>query len=89
MDHELEAKELCVKPLYFLSYIGDASAARTTEEAEIDARVAECLEMEDPDIIIDLREVNCSGSDNTKYSGSSAKSISKNLQQFMNVDMTK
>ena len=66
MDHELEAKELCVKPLYFLSYIGDASAAHTTEAAEIDARVAEFLEMEDPDIIIDLREVNCSGSDKYK-----------------------
>ena len=65
MDHELEAKELCVKPLYILSS-GDASAARTKEEAEVDARVTEFSKMEDPDIIIDLCEVNWSGSDKCK-----------------------
>jgi len=42
---------------------GDASAPSTTHEAEIDKRVAEYLEMEDPDIVIDLREHNCSTSD--------------------------
>ena len=34
---------------------GDAAAASTTEEEEVDKRVAKLLEMEDPDLIWDLR----------------------------------
>ena len=37
---------------------GDQSASLTTNESEIDERLREALEMEDPDIVIDLREVN-------------------------------
>ena len=44
----------------------DASAPSTTHEPEIDKRVAESLEMKDPDIIIDLREQNHSTSDKFK-----------------------
>ena len=36
----------------------DHSASLTTTEAEMDARLREVLEMEDPDLIIDLRENN-------------------------------
>ncbi len=42
----------------YLFYIGDASASRTTEESEIDKRVEEALEMEDPEIFLDLRHTN-------------------------------
>ncbi len=41
----------------------DLSASRTTTEKEVDERIAEALMMEDPDIIIDLRETNLNGSD--------------------------
>ena len=53
--------------IYTFHYLtGDASAPSTTHEAEIDKRVAEYLEMEDPDIVIDLREHNHSTSDKFK-----------------------
>ena len=41
-------------------HVGDSSASRTTEEEEIDKRVATWIEMEDPDIIVDLRAHNYS-----------------------------
>lgn len=47
----------------YRSLTGDSSAARTTSEEEIDSRVTEALAMEDPDIVIDLRELNSNGSD--------------------------
>lgn len=37
---------------------GDASVASNEHEAEIDERVKLMLEMEDPDIVIDLRQLN-------------------------------
>ena len=45
---------------------GDAIASRNTDESETDKRVAEAIEMEDPDIHTDLRYQNTNGSD--KYS---------------------
>ena len=36
----------------------DCSSARTLEEKEVDARVKEVLEAEDPDILVDLRHLN-------------------------------
>ena len=42
---------------------GECSASRTTAESEVDARVSEVISMEDPDIIIDLRECNNNGQD--------------------------
>ena len=44
---------------------GDASAARTTDESEVDKRLHEALENEDPDIIVDLHEGRAEGQ--TKY----------------------
>ena len=49
-----------------ITFLDDASAPRTTHEAEIDKRISEYLEMEDPDIIMDLRENNHSHSDKYK-----------------------
>ena len=43
--------------------IGDDSTSSTTSEAEIDTRLREALDMEDPDILIDLRHQNTNGSD--------------------------
>ena len=37
---------------------GDACGARTTDEGELDQRITEALQMEDSDIIIDLRQHN-------------------------------
>ena len=49
-----------------MSFVGDASASRNTEESEIDSRVEEALLMEDPDILIDLRHQNTNKSDRYK-----------------------
>ncbi len=46
--------------------IDDCSAPRTTHESEIDKRISEFMEMEDPDIIMDLREKNRSHSEKYK-----------------------
>ena len=43
--------------------IGDSSASSNTHEEEVDKRLKEAILMEDPDIIVDLREVNSNGSD--------------------------
>lgn len=37
---------------------GDQSASLTTAESEIDERLREALEMEDPELIVDLRKEN-------------------------------
>ena len=44
------------------SLTGDQSASRTTSEQEIEDRMAEALSMQDPEIIIDLRELNTNNS---------------------------
>ena len=41
---------------------GDCSAGVTTTQGEIDNRLREALEMEDPDFVVDLRELNTSHS---------------------------
>ena len=46
---------VCVIIDCFSKYIGDASASRAIEESEIDGRVKEALQMEDPKI---LRHMN-------------------------------
>lgn len=45
------------------SLIGDQSGARTTAEEKMDQRVSEALMMEDPEIIMDLRQLNKNGKD--------------------------
>ena len=45
------------------SLTGDQSAARTTAEEEMDQCVSEALMMEDPKIIMDLRQLNTNGKD--------------------------
>ena len=47
----------------FTHSLGDASAERNADESEIDLRVQEVIEMEDPDILVDLRHQNMNGSD--------------------------
>lgn len=42
---------------------GDESASRTTAESEMDSRISKVLEMEDSDIIVDLRECDTNGQD--------------------------
>ena len=44
---------------FYRELSGDESASANEHEEEIDRRVHQLLEMEDPDIIIDLRELNC------------------------------
>ena len=41
---------------------GDHCAADTTDQAEIDDRVYQIIELDDPDIIADLRTLNSSTS---------------------------
>ena len=43
--------------------IGDCSASSNTHEEEIDKRLQEAIMMEDPDVLVDLRELNSNGSD--------------------------
>ena len=46
---------LCV---YILLHVGDASAASNLSKEEIDKRVKIYVDLEDPDIIMDLRSHN-------------------------------
>uniref|UniRef100_A0A1X7TIM2 Uncharacterized protein n=1 Tax=Amphimedon queenslandica TaxID=400682 RepID=A0A1X7TIM2_AMPQE len=48
----------------YQSLSGDNSASRTTAEEEIDKRLIEVFSAEDPEIIVDLRELNTNLSDN-------------------------
>ena len=48
---------------FYRQATGDQSASLTTAEEQLDSRVLEALEMEDADIIVDLRENNGSHSD--------------------------
>ena len=43
---------------FYCDLTGDSSASETTAEGEVDRRVLQFLEMEDPDILLDLRAVN-------------------------------
>lgn len=43
---------------FYRQATGDQSATLTTSERQLDARLHEALEMEDPDLLIDLRENN-------------------------------
>ena len=58
---------ICLCPLTaitcFTHSLGDASAGRNADESEIDRRVQEAIEMEDPDILMDLRHQNTKASD--------------------------
>lgn len=45
---------MCVCDSAFTSTIGDASAASSLSEAEVDKRVKLFVEMEDPDVVVDL-----------------------------------
>ena len=44
---------------FYRELTGDQSASANEHEGEIDRQVDQILDMEDPDIIIDLRELNC------------------------------
>ena len=44
---------------FYRKLSGDESASANEHEEEIARMVHQLLEMEDPDIIIDLRELNC------------------------------
>ena len=37
--------------------VGDSAAAETTSQADIDARVSAFFDLEEPDLVFDLREV--------------------------------
>lgn len=50
---------------FYRQATGDQSASATTAESELDTRLREALEMEDPDLIVDLRENN--GCKNNKF----------------------
>ena len=43
---------------FYRAATGDQSASLTTAENELDERLREALEMEDPDLIVDLRTQN-------------------------------
>lgn len=51
--------KLSVLRSFYKELSGDQSSSANEHEEEIDRRVNQMLEMEDPDIIIDLRELNC------------------------------
>lgn len=41
-----------------LFYIGDCSSSETTDQAKIDDRIALLIDMEDPNVVVDLRSLN-------------------------------
>lgn len=44
--------------IYKFAYLGDQSAASSIDQSEIDQRIYQIIEMEDADIIADLRSLN-------------------------------
>ena len=46
--------------------LGDSSSSLNTQEEEVDKRLQEAILMEDPDLLVDLRELNSNQSDNYK-----------------------
>ena len=52
--------------MLILQVLRNASAARTTQEAYSDVKVDEFLQMEDPDIVVDMQELNHYRSDKYK-----------------------
>lgn len=60
----LISKPLTLYPIYYplrdmsFSIIGDCSSSETTDEAEVDARIALIIDMEDPNIVPDLHSLN-------------------------------
>ena len=55
---KFESFGLLLKLTMCSSYIGDASAASSLSEAEVDKRVQVYADMEDPDIVVDLHELH-------------------------------
>lgn len=47
----------------YCNLTGDSSSSRTSDEKEVDARIRQALEMEDPDLLLDLHAHNASHSD--------------------------
>ena len=43
---------------FVMMVTGDASASSNLDEADVDERVRLILEMEDPDVVLDLRALN-------------------------------
>ena len=64
--HISKQSNLALLREFYRQATGDQSASLTTAEKELDARLREALEMEDADIIVDLRENNGSQSDKYK-----------------------
>ena len=56
--HISKQSNLALLREFYRQATGDQSASLTTAEKELDARLREALEMEDADIIVDLRENN-------------------------------
>ena len=56
--HVSKQSNLALLREFYCQATGDQSASLTTAEKELDARLREALEMEDADIIVDLRENN-------------------------------
>ena len=50
--------EAAVLRMFYKDLTGDSTAASNNHEAEIDERVRLLLEMEDPDILLDMRALN-------------------------------
>ena len=69
--------------------INDQSASRTIDEKEIDMRIKEALKSEDPDIIVDLRELIVAKQTIIKSSGNTVNRIYETVLQFMSVNMAK
>lgn len=61
-----QQSNLAILREFYRQATGDQSASLTTAEKELDERLREALEMEDTDIIVDLRENNGSQSDEYK-----------------------
>lgn len=49
-----------LKSVPIVIHAGDSSAASSLQQAEVDERVRIFLDMEDPDVVIDLREARSS-----------------------------
>ena len=56
----MEVRYYILLLLLWCAISGDQSASTTTDQAQVDARVREAIDMEDPNIVLDLRSLNTS-----------------------------
>ena len=71
-------------PSVFFSITGDNSSSETTDKADIDSRISQTIDIEDPEVVADLCSLSTPG---TIHFGMSATNILVTIPLLMIEDM--